>query len=338
MKRSLTHCLVTFVLIISSALIFGCASNDGPSTNDSGTDPVAPPSDASLDLFINQVETECLPSGSARLNAYVSVIDEESHLVENLNLSNFQVSDNSTVIDSGNIIFSSLQNILPDPVSVAIIMDYSDSITEAPQTQASMESAVLAFIDLMGPQDQAEIIKFNTGIRFIQPFTSNKAVLREAVTNMEGVEPGTTYLYDTLYYGIEDLMTQEGRLAVVAITDGRESHQWDYPGDGRTIDDVIGLATSNQVPLFLIGLGQDINVQELNRMADETSGHLYRAATGNELNEIYTSISDLLTEGQYLIQFDSTSAGQTGGMVNITVTHADLTDSADGSYSPADCQ
>ncbi|MGD9212355.1 MAG: VWA domain-containing protein [Desulfobacteraceae bacterium] len=333
MKRTPCRCMITLFLLIVISLFYGCASNNGPSSDNSSSDTdTIESTNGSVDIFINHIDAQC---DNSLISAYISVIDEEDNLINNLDVSNFQISANSATIDSSNITFSTTEEILPAPVSVVIIMDYSNSITEAPEIQQSMETAVLSFIDLMGANDQAEIIKFNTGIRLIQPFTNDKEVLREAVNNMDGVEEGVTYLFDTLYYGIEDAAAQGGRMAVVAITDGMNSTEWDYAGDGRTMEDVINIAVSEDVPLFLVGLGDDINISQLTQMADDTSGRFYEAITSDELNDIYTSISELLVEGQYIIQY--TADSQADGTLSITVNYDDMTDSASSAYSFADC-
>ena len=330
MKKMFTFCLLVLFSLTSLFFLSSCASNSGP--NDPNPDPPQPPPDHSISILINQVGTECLSPDVTEISAYVSVIDELGDRIENLDLVNFQISENSNTVAPENVSFIHEED-FPDPISVVIIMDYSDSIDST--RQEDMENAVIQFIDLMQPDDQAEIIKFNTGIQLLQPFTSDKSVLRAAV--YEEVRPGATYLYDTLYTGIEDVMIQSGRRAVIAITDGRESHTVDFPGDGRDQHDVIDLAKENNVPLFLIGLGNEINISVLNTMAEETSGHYYQAATSNELEDIYTSIADLLNVGQYLFVFEAPSNGGNTGTLSISVTNDDLTDSASTTFTYAAC-
>jgi VWFA-related protein len=349
MKKLLTLCVPFFLLLLFLTL-FGCASGGGSSSDtstttetttdtDTTTDDTTTTSttDPSVDVFINQLETACLSSGDTEVSAYVSVVDESGDLIDALDLSNFQIIQDSNEIDAGSILFATSDDLIPEPVSVSIIMDYSKSITELPDTQAAMEDAVTGFVDLMQLDDQAEIIKFNTGIRYLLPFTSNKTLLKAGVAYTEDIQGAYTYLYDTLYTGIEDVAEQSGRQAVVAITDGQEQHMDGVPGDRRTVEDIIALAQENEVPLFLIGLGENINEDELQEMAEETEGHFYQAASSDDLEDIYSKISDLLNIEQYLMIFEATANGEETGSLEITVNYNDLTDSAETTFSFAVC-
>ena len=336
MKKKFTICLVVLFSLTSLFFLSSCASNSGP--NDPNPDPgpqpsPLPPPDPSTSIFINQVEAECLSIDVAEISAYVSVIDELGNPINSLDLVNFQISENSNAVAPEDISFFHIDEEVPEPISVVIIMDYSVSIDS--ERQDAMESAVIQFIDLMQPNDQAEIIKFNTGIKLLQPFTSDKVVLKAAV--YDEVTLGATYLYDTLYTGIEDVVIQSGRRAVIAITDGGESHNGDFPGDGRDQQDVIELAQDNEIPLFLIGLGPEIKVDDLQTMAEDTSGHYYQAATNDELQDIYTGISDLLNVGQYLFIFEAPPNGENSGTLSISITHSNLTDSASTTFTYATC-
>jgi VWFA-related protein len=339
MKKMFGFCLVVLFLIIPIFLVSGCASNSGPpEQNNNNPDPQPdplPPPDPSISIFINQVETECIAPDGNEISAYVSVVDELGNPIDTLELINFQVTENLTPLAAGDISFAHIEDAISDPISFVIIMDYSNSITRDPERQAAMEDAVKRFIDLMQPNDQAEIIKFNSGIRYIQPFTSDKSVLEAAVD--EEVDLGATYLYDTLYSGIEDVGLQSGRKAVIAITDGREEHTSNFPGDGRDQQAVIELAQNNNIPLFLIGLGPEIEVEVLGTMAEDTSGHYYQAATNNDLQDIYTNIAALLNVGRYLFRFDTLPGSESSGNLSITVTNENLEDSASATFAYTAC-
>jgi VWFA-related protein len=337
MKRMFGFCLVVLFLIIPIFLLGGCASNSGPSDNnnpDPQPEPLPPPA-PSISIFINQVATECIAPDGNEISAYVSVVDELGDPIDTLELTNFQITENSTPLTPGDISFSHIEDAISAPISFVIIMDYSNSVSSDPEREVAMEDAVKRFIDLMQANDQAEIIKFNTGIRYIQPFTSDKSVLAAAVD--QEVDLGATYLYDTLYSGIEDVILQSGRKAVIAITDGREDHTDNFPGDGRNQQAVIGLAQNNNIPLFLIGLGPEIEVDALETMAEETSGHYYQAATNDDLQDIYSNIADLLNVGKYLFRFDTLPGSESNGTLSITVTNGNLTDKARATFTYAAC-
>ncbi len=344
MKKTLALYLATLLVLILFGALGGCASSGGSGdSGDSATDQNTLPNTdqstdsnevtPSIDLVINNLETACLPSGTISMALMVSAVDENGDLIDTLDLSDFEIEVNDSRIDTESISFYYVQEEIPEPVSVAILMDYSTSITNVPETQTAMEEAVIDFIELMDADDQAEILKFNNGIQYVQPFTSDQAVLIEAATDMEGVDPGSTYLYDSLYDSIEDAAAQTGRKAVVAITDGEELHEPGLDGDGLTMDDVIQLAQNANIPLFLIGLGSNVDEAVLQEMADETGGYFYQAAANEDLQDIYSNISGLLNEGQYYFEFTAVSNGQATGDLTISVDYNDLSDSVSTTFS-----
>lgn len=330
MKRHLMLHWTIFLILFFLGVLSACARNIGSENGD-----INPVSDSEteplIDVVINKIDATCLSAGAINILLYASAINENGELIDSLTLPNFQITLNSIEIPSQNIYFSLIKNILLEHVSIAILMDYSTSITESPETRTAMENAVVSFINLMQPDDQAEILKFNNCIRYVQPFTNDKSALIAAVEN-GGVEPGSTYLYDSLYYSLEDTAEQEGRKAVVALTDGEELHEPGLPGDGRTMQDVVSLARKSNISLFLIGLGQEVDEDILQQMADQTGGHFYQAAAINELESIYSSISDLIGKGQYLFEFESPWSAQSSGNLAIMVTYGDLTDDSSSTF------
>jgi len=298
------------------SLFNGCTNDNGSidKTNSQGQVSAAnllSQIDSSLNIYIDQTGNDCLPLKNSEATAYVSTINKKGDPVQFLNSSNFQISMDGNSVAPGDIHFAPIDNLILDPISIAIIMDYSTSITDFPEIQAAMEAAVIGFINLMQPKDQAEIIKFNTGIKYLQPFTNDKSLLTIAVAYLEGVTGGYTYLYDTLYTALEDTAIQKtGRKAVIAITDGTERHVESVPGDGREKKDIIALAQAKEIPIFIIGLGPNTDVEELAEITEETSGYFYQTATIDQLKDIYINISNLLNFGQSLFLFETTPNGR----------------------------
>jgi VWFA-related protein len=267
--------------------------------------------DSNLNNYINQVDIDCLSLKSRAVMTCTSEIDRSEDPLQFFNSSNFQISMDGNSKTPEDIHLAPIDNFILDPISIVIIMDYSTSITDFPKVQAAMEEAVIGFIDLMHPKDQAEIIKFNTGIRYLQPFTNDKSLLTAAVVHLENVTGGYTYLYDTLYTAIEDVVVQKTeRKAVIAITDGTERHIEGVFGGGRGKKDIIVLAQAQKIPIFIIGLGPSIDAEDLVEITKETSGHFYQATTVDKLTDIYINISNILNFGQYLFVLETPSNGR----------------------------
>jgi hypothetical protein len=294
------------------SLLNGCADNKGSIDKTNSQDRVNTARlfsqmDSNIDNYINQVDTDCLSFKNIAATTYTSAINKYGDPLQLFNLSNFQISMDGNSITSEDIHSVPIGNFISGPISIVIIMDYSTSITDFPKVQAAMEEAVLGFIDLMHPKDRAEIIKFNTGIKYLQPFTNDKSLLTDAVVHIEDITNGYTYLYDTLFTAIKDVAAQKTeRKAVIAITDGTERHIEGILGDGRGKKDIIVLAQTQKIPIYIIGLGSNIDVKDLAEITKETSGYFFQATTTDKLTDIYINISNLLNFDQYLFVLETT--------------------------------
>jgi Mg-chelatase subunit ChlD len=314
-KKSYITILAILLIFSTLSLLNGCAKDEDAFNQSTAQDPVEVSRTLSetapdFHIFISQIETACLPSKNTEIAAYLSAINEYGDLIDILTLSNFQINLDAANVEPKAVHFAPIDNFILDPLSVVIIMDYSTSVTDFPEVQTAMEDAVIGFINLMQPKDQAEIIKFNTGIKYLQPFTKNTLQLTDAVTSSQDITGGHTYLYDALYTGLEDAATQTGRKAVIVITDGTERHVEGIPGDGRGKKDIITLARTKRIPVFIIGLGPDTDGNELAELTRTSAGYFFQAKTIDQLEGIYTNISNLLNFGHYLLVFETSPNGK----------------------------
>ncbi|TMQ30197.1 MAG: VWA domain-containing protein, partial [Planctomycetota bacterium] len=101
---------------------------------------------------------------------------------------------------------------------------------------------------------------------------------------------GETALFDATYEAIETLAAArpEGRRAVVVLTDGKDNK----PG-GRRVDQVITAARRAEVPLHMLGLGRQGELDEdvMQRMARETGGTYHHARNRQMLYDIFENLS-----------------------------------------------
>ncbi|MEZ5287865.1 MAG: vWA domain-containing protein [Vicinamibacterales bacterium] len=71
---------------------------------------------------------------------------------------------------------------------------------------------------------------------------------------------GGTALWDALFDSMAYLERQEGRRAVVVLTDGRdEDNPGTAPGSAHTLDDVLGQIRQTQATVYAIGLGPRVD-------------------------------------------------------------------------------
>jgi VWFA-related protein len=257
-----------------------------------------------LFVRINQVECE---SGSD--TAYVSVTDQGGYPVTGLTLTNFLVA-----LDGVNIPLNSVSFVAQPPVptiSIAAVMDYSSSITDTPDAITDMENGLVDFFNDILSTDEGEIVKFDSELAVVQAYTSDKALLTAAI--LAPFDRGSeTVLYDAVARAITDTAARsKDRKAVIVLTDGVN----DDPLSTNTLDGVISSALAAGVPVFTIGIGSDIDIPSLQRMANETGGLFFNSLTFDNLNTIYQQLSSVLLGDQYILKFNGAP-----GTLRVTAT------------------
>ena len=308
------NCTVEITFIPQLAALFDATlqitSNDSsnPSINirlSGSAEPIA-----RLDVRINQVESD-MQCPAAKVTAYVSVTDQGGYAVTGLLENNFLVYED---IDVMNLTDFSYASQVTTPISVALVMDYSGSITDIPEAQSDMEEAVADFVDQLGAEDEAEIVKFATEIEVVQEFTSDKNLLTNAIYNPIDVGRGTS-LYGAAWQAVDDTALRlKTRKAVIIVTDGKDRDG--NPINSKSFSEVINHANDKGVPIFTVGLG-NINDAVLEQMSNDTGGQFFDSPTSDNLGNIYSQIAKVLFENQYILTY--VSALGTGVTANLTI-------------------
>ena len=273
----------------------------------------------SMHVQINQVESD-MQCPAARITAYVSVIDQGGYAVVGLLENNFAVYENVNLVNLFDFSFVSL---VTAPISIALVMDYSGSITSNPEVVSDMEDAAVYFVEQLEGDDEAEIIKFATEVEIAQEFTSAKNLLTEAIYNPADNGHDTS-LYDAAWQAIDDTASRfKERKAVIVFTDGEDT------SSNRSLGDVIVHANDQNIPIFAIGLG-DIDHNALQQMANDTGGVFFESGTSDNLRNIYAQLADVIFKNQYVLEFPSSmEVGETADLkieasISQTVTDDDL--------------
>jgi len=218
---------------------------------------------------------------------YVAVTDQAGHPVPGLTAADFIVKDGGVTLTS--ITASAAQS---EPIYAKLVLDHSGTMMGEPTDY--MQNAAISFLNRLGTQDFAEIIKFSQTVNTVAGFTSDKDLLAEKITESWGGEGKGTALYDAIYRAIGAPNVCTGRMAFIVMTDGREN------ASIRTLTQVIDLVKVKGVPsLFFIGMG-DVDRTKLRDLAAGTGGQYYYAQTPADLQEIYDRIDEVINN-QYII-------------------------------------
>ncbi len=172
----------------------------------------------------------------------------------------------------------------PIPTSTMLVMDVSESMIR--DIDKAKEGLCL-FLDLFRPGlDRGGLVEFAGTVLDYVEMTSDKELLKQTVQNATLVDG--TALYQGLMTGIDLIKSETGRRAVIVYTDGGNNRAPFSPGA------VIDSARANNLPIYTIALGRDTEDDSLRKIADQTSGIFFKAATVEQMKEIYGKLSVMM--------------------------------------------
>jgi len=242
-------------------------------------------------VTINQIDTTDYPN----LVCYATVNDSAGKPVFGLKPNDFEVSEDGVVQ------FSSDIKPVAVPVSVVVIVDSSGSMTNVmDQTKA----AAVEFVDKLKGKDKCMVIDFDSKVKPLTGFATDKLAAREAIRKITA--GGETALYDAAYEALVSAEKQSGRKAIVLLTDGKDQDTNGNPLSLHSISDVVNLANTDNIPIYIIGLGTKIEESILTQIANESGGKLFLAPEAEQLKQIYSEIARQL-QSQYEIAYTTSN-------------------------------
>ncbi len=200
---------VAFTLVLSVSI----ASAQSPRGTQRPQEPKATttnPNDASQPA---QNDLETIKIDTNLVTVPVIASSRTGHYITDLQKEEFKLSEDGVPQE---IAFLATANV---PFYVVLMLDTSDSTREKlPQIQ----QAAITFLSQLGPRDRVKIISFDTEVRDLNEFTSDKSVLRRAI---EQTRTGTgTRVYDAMQTALDVLRPIQQRKAIVLFTDGVDWH------------------------------------------------------------------------------------------------------------------
>lgn len=121
------------------------------------------------------------------------------------------------------------------PFSVVLLLDTSGSTKEK---LPLIQRAAIAFVEQLSSADKVKVISFDDSVRDWNEFTSDKAVIRKAISQTTSGEG--TKVYDAVERALNNLRPVSGRRAIVVFTDGVDWHSdrgGSYEGTLKNLDE-----------------------------------------------------------------------------------------------------
>jgi Ca-activated chloride channel family protein len=246
----------------------------------------------------------------------VTVTGPGGRYVSDLSADDFQVLEDGRPQD---VAYFSPANV---PLSVSLVLDTSSSMDEE---MALSKQAAMDFIARLRPGDIAEVVSFDSRVEVLQPMTSDRALLEDAIQRMRA--GGSTALYNGVYIVLRQLdkiKPQSGddvrRQVIVVLSDGEDTSSL------VTFEHLLDSAKRSQTVIYTVGLGLEEPTRVtrsdgefgLRQLAQETGGRLFLPKRPTDLVDVYTQIANELTN-QYMVGYLSSNARADGAWRRIAV-------------------
>lgn len=266
---------------------------------------------SSLSLHLEQADLTAFPQMSVRLSAW----DASGLPLAGLAAGDFTLQEN------GGTPFhpASVQADADAPLSVMLVMDISGSMTGQPLVDAKQAAA--RFLDRLSSSDRAGLIAFNDTInpdpaqmdpKHELAFSNNLAPLYDLITSLQA--SGDTHVYDAMAKAVKlTAGLPGGHRAILLLSDGQ--NQPPTLGDPQ---EAIKLAQAANLPISVIGLGNEIDEAYLRSLAGGTGGVFLLAPKSSELANLFGNMATLL-KTQYVLTYTSKVANS-GQDYSLTVT------------------
>ena len=242
-----------------------------------------------------------------------TVIDQDGHLAQDLQQSDFHVFEDNTL---QNIVSFAHSDV---PVSLGILIDNSGSMRDK---RAAVNTAALDLVRASNPSDEAFIVNFSDEAFLDQDFTSDIDKLREGLGHIES--RGGTALYDAVVASADQL-SHGARLpkeVLLIITDGEDNASTlNLEQTIRRVQDLGGPV------IYSIGLlfGDEDKGQEAHRarraltlLSDETGGLSFFPHSLADVDSIAAEVARDI-RNQYTIGYHSTKPAAQGGYRTVHV-------------------
>ncbi|MDD5937132.1 MAG: VWA domain-containing protein [Clostridiales bacterium] len=175
-------------------------------------------------------------------------------------------------------------------MTIDLVADISTSLYDQFD---EMKNSVTSFVNSTDADTKLGLSIISSTYRREATFTTNKNSIVSKVNDLYC--EGCTSLYQSLHSSVLYTASNTGARCVVAFTDGRNEPY--ITGYDYTADDVIEVAQKYQVPVYIIGIGSNVDSVEMERIANATGGRFYSNRSASELygiyNEIYSKQADM---------------------------------------------
>ncbi|MEK7486317.1 MAG: VWA domain-containing protein [Planctomycetota bacterium] len=249
-----------------------------------------------LTTHISQLDLERWP----QVTLYLSILDAKQQPITEIQ--SFQIYENQQLMTQEDPNIQGIQGI-----TSFLLIDNSGSMEGSKLVQA--KEAAKTFIKLKRPQDKIALYAFSSGPggwkALVSP-TENEALLQNYINEMTA--EGKTEYFFAIAKTFNDMQKYTGRRSLITLTDGRDTTDWQNLERKWQIIERVATA---KVPIYTIGLGEDVERSDLVKIAEMTNGNFQYAPTEKDLVQIFKQKAEQIS-GEYVLRYSSPDLSQSG--------------------------
>lgn len=251
----------------------------------------------------------------------ITPVNESGVPISALTPTDFTLREDGKPVDSFNVTqFEDSEQ----GISVLLVLDMSGSMRDNLDELRAAATELYNYLELQPDKDESALIAFSiledgTTVDLSDPFpvinplrevefTYDTNLILNTITAIDIQQSDGTPLYDAVYKGARmATKARNTRRAVILMTDGVDEGRNGVKNQGSAIYDagtVLEEIRNFGVPVFTIGLGDNIDSAFLQRVANATGGRYENTPNVAELGELFTSIASQLKQ-KYAITYQS---------------------------------
>lgn len=245
-------------------------------------------------------------SGVDLVTVTAAVRDRRGRIIRDLTRADFTVLDSGVPVDIKDFYAGD------SPISLAILLDISGSMSVGGNIERAREAVAVTTMNLRTQTDEAALFTFDTELRQVMGFTKDVSDIHRV--SLKGTPWGKTSLYDAIGQAATTVGERGNRhRALLVITDGVDT------GSRMSAADVSGIASSIDVPVYLLTVvtpidhpGSEFEVASDGRATKTATLEDLARWTGGDMRiasvpaHISVAVQDLFAElrHQYIISFE----------------------------------
>jgi VWFA-related protein len=264
---------------------------------------------------------------SRLVNLNVRVTDSTGKLIPDLAKADFRIFEDN--VEQEVVRFEPVTS----PVAVVLLLDASGSTKDRWKV---IRKAAKKFIDTLSPNTPIAVAAFTRKFLVICDFSCDRKLMKDRIDDTKNLQSGTAF-YDAAWKTM-DLFKEvkEQRKAIVVLTDGVDNSlsSEDYEPK-HPFDELYARISQDEVTIYPIYFDTEFQVtvkmhgsdthesyvtarQQLQKIADETGGTLFKADKAEDLEGVYQRVASEL-QTLYSVSYNPADKNYNGNWRNVGV-------------------